>query len=81
MTLTETGRAVLDALRIKQGLDSDLPWGGRSPRVLTKAYQRFNLRCETAPSDEFDDEIVDERYRRFRYEVDLKDDFSSRGEG
>ncbi len=64
MTLTPAGRARLDELRVSQGLDPSLPWGGRSPRVLTRAYERFTLRGETAPSGE-EDALIDEQYRRF----------------
>ncbi len=43
-----------------------LPWGGRSPRCLTRAHMRFNL--EPSGDDatmEFDDEVLNEQYRRF----------------
>ena len=50
--MTREGRAVFDELRIRQGLDPRLPWGGRSPRSLTKAYARFSLRHEALPLDE-----------------------------
>ncbi len=63
--LTAAGRAALDALRQEQGLDEKLPWGGRSPRVLTKAYQRFTLEPEASSPDELCDEMLDEQYRRF----------------
>ncbi len=64
--MTPRGRAKLDELQLEFGLDPTLPWGGRSPRVLTEAYQRFSLSCEAAPLDaEFDDAVVDEQYRRF----------------
>ncbi len=62
--LTPTGRAVLDGLRVSQGLDPELPWGGRSPRVLTRAYERFTLRDVAARPDEFDEELIDEQHRR-----------------
>ena len=64
--MTREGRAVLDELRVRGGLDPRLPWGGRSPRVLTRAYAQFILRREVAPLDEFfDEEVLDEQYRRF----------------
>ncbi len=63
MAITRAGTAALDELRQEAGLDESLPWGGRSPRVLTKAYQRFTLRREAAPLDE--EAGLDEQYRRF----------------
>jgi len=71
LMMTRTGRAVLDELRVSQGLDPDLPWGGRSPRVLTAAYKRFNLESQGDDANEFadaDEALIDEQYRRFRYE-------------
>ena len=64
MAITSAGRKALDALRLSQGLDESLPWGGRSPRVLTKAHERFRLSPRDAASKAEDDE-VDEQYRRF----------------
>jgi len=63
--MTPQGRAKLDELKVSQGLDPQLPWGGRSPRVLTEAYQKYTLRHEAAPLDE--DAAVEEQYRRFQY--------------
>jgi hypothetical protein len=60
--MTPEGRARLDELR-QEASDNSLPWGGRSPRVLTKAYERFTLRREAAPLDE--DAMLDEQYQRF----------------
>ena len=60
--MTPEGRARLDELR-QEAPDNSLPWGGRSPRVLTKAYERFTLRREAAPLDE--DAMLDEQYQRF----------------
>ena len=58
--ITPRGRAILDSLRVEQGLDPDLPWGGRSPRHLTEAYQRFSLTHEAPSLDEFfDEEVID----------------------
>jgi len=64
--MTPAGRRQLDALRVSGGLDPDAPWGGRSPRVLTKAYERFTLGLE-APSLMSEDDVLDEQYRRFLY--------------
>ena len=63
--MTDEGRRQLDELRVKQGLDPKLPWGGRSPRVLTRAWNQFNLGRETTTLQEADDEMIDEQYRRF----------------
>ncbi len=63
--MTPEGRRALDKLRLNQGLQHELPWGGRSPRALTKAYERFTLRQEALPLDELGDEEIDEQYRRF----------------
>ena len=66
--MTPTGRAVLDELRKRQGLDPELPWGGRSPRVLTQAYQRFTLPLEAATLKPiFDEEVIDEQCRRHHH--------------
>ena len=65
--MTPEGRAVLDKLR-QESPDESLPWGGRSPRVLTEAYQRFSLSHEAATLDEFfDDQLIDEQCRRHHY--------------
>ncbi len=65
--MTAAGRLFLDACRIGQ-LDLSLPWGGRSPRVLTKAYEEYTLRCVATPLDEWlDDEELDEQCRRHHY--------------
>ena len=63
MAITLEGRQLLDQLRRDAGLDSSLPWGGRSPRVLTRGHNLFSLRREAAPLDE--DGRLDEQYRRF----------------
>jgi len=68
MAMTDAGRAWLDAKRVADSTDPrqlelNLPWGGRSPRVLTRAYERFTLRREALPLDE--DAATDEQYRRF----------------
>jgi len=67
--MTDAGRAALDKLR-QEAPDESLPWGGRSPRVLTKAYKRFTLRDETTTVDEcgdWGDALIDEQYRRFTH--------------
>jgi len=58
---------MLDRLRVDQGLDPRLPWGGRSPRVLTKAYEQFrlSLRDDDVNTD-FDDALLEEQYMRHR---------------
>ncbi len=68
--MTPAGRAFLDKERkdSKDPRQLDLPWGGRSPRVLTEAYQRFNLRAgdgAVEPVDAADEELINEQYRRF----------------
>ena len=40
--MTEAGRARLDELRCLDP-DPNKPWGGRSPRVLTRSYKMFKL--------------------------------------
>ena len=47
--ITPRGREKLDELRIQQGLDPDLPWGGRSARVLTRGHLMGKL-VQRAPS-------------------------------
>jgi hypothetical protein len=64
--LTPEGRTVLDKLRVSQGLDPELPWGGRSPRVLTRAHDLFSLTHEASSLDEFfDEDVIDEQHRRW----------------
>ena len=65
--MTDAGRAKLDKLRVRAGPQLDLPWGGRSPRVLTKAYERFTLKREQTTvmaESELDDAQIDEQCRR-----------------
>ena len=58
----------LDKLRQTQGLDKSLPWGGRSPRLLTQAHIRFSLSQEAATLEEKgDDQFLDEQCRRHLY--------------
>ena len=68
MAMSRAGREKLDRLRQEAGLDPRLPWGGRSPRVLTQAHQRFTLRQETAPVDELSDVELENQYQRFLQE-------------
>ncbi len=63
--MTPAGRARLDALRQEAvGSICNLPWGGRSPRVLTRAYEKFTLRREDAEMSA-EERHVEEQYRRF----------------
>ena len=65
--ITEAGRLELDRLRSLEGLDPSKPWGGRSPRALTKAHMTRRFSREAAPLDEFFDEaVINEQYRRFQ---------------
>ncbi len=65
MAITPHGLTVLDGLRRSQGLSSELPWGGRSPRLLTVAWNRFKFVRETATLDEWPDELtIEEQSRR-----------------
>ena len=57
--MTEAGRKKLDDLRVEQldlFEDRRLPWEGRSPRVLTRAFQKFSFRLETATIEEGGDD-------------------------
>ena len=64
--MTHAGVKKLDDLRVRGGLRSKIPWGGRSPRVLTAAWERFRFVRETATLDEWPPEqVVEEQYRRF----------------
>ena len=66
MAMSEAGRLELDRLRMEQGLQLELPWGGRSPRVLTHAHIRFSL-SQRDGEDDLSDAMIDEQYRRFHY--------------
>ncbi len=69
--MTEAGRAALDKLRVGQGLDPNIPWGGRSPRVLTEAYKRFRFEATSDDADSiFDDQVLDEQSQRQQYGTD-----------
>ncbi len=66
--MTLAGRIALDELRRLQGLDDKLPWGGRSPRALTRAYEAFRLEPRGDDAEPiFDEEVTEEQYRRFKY--------------
>ena len=64
--MTPEGLARLDEYR-RSALDPSLPWGGRSPRVLTRAYERFTLRERAVRLDDYwlPDIETDEQARRF----------------
>ena len=73
--MTEAGRRQLDMFRQEQGLDESLPWGGRSPRSLTRVAMgltragegvSFTLLGDDAYLD-FDEEVLNDQYRRFRW--------------
>jgi len=65
MALTAAGRRWLDDQRVADPdpRQLELPWGGRSPRALTKAAQAFRLSLEAATLDE--DAMIDQQYQRF----------------
>ena len=66
--MTRAGVEKLDELRVRGGLRPKIPWGGRSPRVLTAAWGRFRFVRETATVDEWPtEEVIEEQYRRFNY--------------
>ncbi len=43
MSITSNGRAVLDKLRVSQGLDPKLPWGGPLTEGLDKSVPEVYL--------------------------------------
>ena len=60
--MTRRGMELLDRLRQQDAVagmvDPRLPWGGRSPRVLTRAWQKYNFSTAAATLDEeCDDEL------------------------
>jgi len=65
--MTQAGREWLDRERVADPdpAQIELPWGGRSPRVLTKAYQRFTLTARGDAADLDLDDLIEEQYRRF----------------
>ena len=62
--MTRAGRSLLDAMRVEDPRQLELPWGGRSPRDLTRAARMFRFSNEATPLDEVD-ALIDEQYRRF----------------
>ncbi len=65
--MTDEGRRKLDELRIQQGLDPGEPWGGRSPRVLTRAHQEIRLSLRDDDVNAFspeEDARLEEQCRR-----------------
>ena len=76
--ITPWGRQYLDDKRVEDlrfGEQIELPWGGRSPRVLTIAYKRFRLEQRATTQAEFDEEILDEQYRRFLNSSDASGEY------
>ena len=66
--ITAAGREALERLRKVRELGQlELPWGGRSPRSLTRAAIAFSLRQEPATVKEKSEDFVEEQYRRFTY--------------
>ena len=63
--MTPRGRTVLDELRVSQGLDPKLPWGGRSPRVLTRGYEFVRFESRDDDVTDFDESLIEEQYRRW----------------
>ncbi len=71
--MTAAGRLALDGYRqleleLIDEVDRRVPWGGRSPRVLTKAHQTFRLQPRGEDADPGpDDSFIDEQSRRDQY--------------
>ena len=66
MAMTKAGRRILEEMRV-HGSQLELPWGGRSPRTLTRAFELFSLSQERTTVNEeaeFDDALIDEQCRR-----------------
>jgi len=65
MMISRKGMIELARLREKD-LDPSLPWGGRSPRTLTRAWEKFTFRPATTElnPDAWDEEVIEEQYRR-----------------
>ena len=65
--MTAAGRKVLDDQR-QLNPQHHLPWGGRSPRELTRAHAMFSLAPKATTLDEvavWDDAVIEGQYRRF----------------
>ena len=66
-SLTVAGRRRLEDYRKAEELGQlSLPWGGQSPRDLTKIAMLLNSRREAATLSE-EDARIDEMYRRFTH--------------
>ena len=69
--ITEAGRELLREGRLADSKDPaqlELPWGGRSPRDLTRAAKRFRLKSrDDDVHTDFQEGLTDEQYRRFLY--------------
>ena len=67
MAITLAGRRRLEAFRKAEEIGQlELPWGGKSPRDLTRSAIAFRFRLEAATLDE-EDAKIDEQYRRFSH--------------
>ncbi len=66
MAMTDAGRRKLDEMRQAKPdpRQLKLPWGGRSPRALTRAANDPRFRLETSSIDEVGDRLIDEQCRR-----------------
>ena len=69
--MTEAGRRKLDELR-KDQIDPQqqllLPWGGRSPRALTRAAKLFNLESQDDDANATAEDLrIEEQCRRHQY--------------
>ncbi len=65
--ITPAGRRILDFLRRVDPTPEqlELPWGGRSPRELTRAAQAFNFQSlDDDATASADDLMLDEQCRR-----------------
>ena len=67
MAMTLEGRKALERFRKAEELGQlELPWGGQSPRDLTKIAMLLDSRREATPLTA-EDARIDEQYRRFRH--------------
>ncbi len=70
MAITKAGMLALDRAR-KSDPRPALPWGGRSPRVLTEAWKAFNLESRRDDlNDSFfvwDGYLIDKQCQRHLY--------------
>ncbi len=65
MAMTPEGYEQLEMFRMEEP-DKSLPWDGRSPRTLTRAYEAFRLHQRGA-SLNAEDARIDEQCRRHQY--------------